>query len=159
MKDVNVKKAYVEIVDFLIANQNKKVDTILQDIIAMCEKQSGGGSEGSTVLKDEDGNTVAIYCYYHKVWELVAKVPYGKKANTATGLNTMCKEGVSQWTKQQRVAKEAKAQLLESVAKGDIDASELHDHLEKIEADRKAIMPLSEEFAKFATANKDDIQL
>jgi hypothetical protein len=143
MDTTNIKKAYVELVAFLNDNADKKVKTILPDIIAMVEKASGGGSVGNTVRRDEHGNVVAIFCYYHKEWEEVAVVPYGKKANSTSGLNTMCKQGTSAWTKQQREAKQAKSDLLEKVASGDVQASELTVELEKIEEARKAIKPYS----------------
>lgn len=141
--DIAIKKDFVALVELLKANSNKKVSSILEldafiDIVA---KQSGGGSVGSTVKKDEHGNVVAIFCYYHKQWEDVAVVPYGKKANSTSGLNTMCKQGVSNWTKQQRQAKIAKAELLDKVASGEVEASQLNDELAKIEAERVRILP------------------
>jgi len=152
----DIKKVYAEVVSFLEANKNKKVDTILADVIEMCAKRSAGGSEGSTVHK-VDGEVVAVYCYYHKQWELVAKVPYGKKANTSTGLNTMCKEGVSNWTKQQRLAKEAKAKLLEQVASGEVEASELTEKMAEIEESRKAIIGISGELASYCADSIEEL--
>lgn len=141
MDTTNIKKAYVSLIEFLNENADKKVKTILPDIIAMVEKASGGGSVGNTVRRDEEGNVIEIFCYYHKEWEDVSLVPYGKKANSTSGLNTMCKQGTSMWTKQQREAKQAKADLLEKVASGEVLPSELTVELEKIEEARKAIKP------------------
>lgn len=154
MDTTNIKKAYVELVSFLNDNADKKVKTILPDIIAMAEKASGGGSVGNTVRRDEDGNVIAIFCYYHKEWEDVSVVPYGKKANSTSGLNTMCKQGTSMWTKQQREAKQAKADLLEKVASGEVQASELTVELEKIEEARKAIKPYSFDVEDEQTENE-----
>lgn len=130
------KKVYVEIVALLEANANKKVSTILPQILELTRAKVAQ----STFHKDDEGNVVAVYCYYHKQWELVSEVPYGKKASTASGLNTMCKAGTSQWTKQQRVAKKAKEALLEAVAKGEVEGESITVALEVIEAERAALI-------------------
>lgn len=135
-----IKKQFEEVVAFLQANEGKKVASIMPTILEMCGKASAGGSVGNTVLKDDEGNVVAIYCYYHKKWEPVAEVEYGKKANTTSGLNTMCKEGVSNWTKQQREAKKAKEQLLDKVATSEISPNSIDSHLEAIEVERAKIV-------------------
>lgn len=132
---MNIKKPYVEIVDFLKANENKKVSSILEEILLMAESKK----TASTVLMDSEENVIAIFCWYHKQWEVVSDVPYGSKANTKTGLNTMCKVGVSKWTKQQRDAKEAKANILDGVANGDIDAADIKIKLAEVEDIRNTI--------------------
>ena len=110
-----IKKDFQELVAFLEANQNKKVQTILEQVLAMCSQQNT-----VTFKKDEEGNVIEIFCYYHKRWESLAEHEYGKKAsNKATGLNTMCKEGTRLWTKQQTTAKKAREQLLMRVAAGE----------------------------------------
>ena len=132
----NVKKAFVELVELLEANQNKKVSSIMPEILEMVS----GKSSQKTFHKDDNDNVVAVYCYYHKCWELVSEVEYGKKASTAHGLNTMCKDGVSAWSKQQREAKKSKEVLLDDVANGVIEASELPLRLEEIEAERTKVI-------------------
>ena len=87
-------------------------------------------------MLNETSEVIAIYCYYHKQWELVNDVPYGSKINTATGLNTMCKVGVSKWTKKQRDAKKGKEELLTNVASGDIQVSDILKFQEDIEITR-----------------------
>ena len=138
MTDVTVKKAFVELYEILQANSNKKVSTVLPQLLEVMTSKGGGGV-GKTFKKDEDGNVTHMFCYYHKEWEDVTEHEYGKKANTATGLNTMCKDGVSKWTKQQREAKKAKEQLLEAVANGEVPADELNDRLSEIEEMRSQI--------------------
>tara|TARA_R110002096_G_scaffold308821_1_gene503327 strand:+ start:144 stop:608 length:465 start_codon:yes stop_codon:yes gene_type:complete len=142
----NVKKAYVEIVELLELNKNKKISTILPQILEMVSAKTAS----KTFSLDDEGNVVAIYCYYHKCWELVSEVEFGAKASTATGLNTMCKVGVSAWSKQQRDAKKAKEELLASVASGEVEPSELTVKLSEIEATRSTIV-LQEEGFGFAT--------
>lgn len=132
---MSIKKPYEEIVKFLTSNENKKVSSILGEIILMCESQK----TTSTVIKDSDGNVVSIYCWYHKQWEILKDVPYGAKANSTSGYNTMCKVGVSKWTKSQRHAKDATASLLTQVSKGEVSPSDILKLQSDIEASRNVI--------------------
>lgn len=131
-----IKKDYVELVNFLETNKNKKVETILDLVREMCSQKVE-----TTFKKDDEGNVTHVYCYYHKVWEDVSQVEYGKKAsNKATGLNTMCKVGLNQWSKQQRVAQKEKNELLEKMAKGEVTQEEFTLELDQIELRRNTII-------------------
>lgn len=131
-----IKKDYVELVNFLETNKNKKVETILDLVREMCSQKVE-----TTFKKDENGNVTHVFCYYHKVWEDVSQVEYGKKAsNKATGLNTMCKVGLNQWSKQQRVAQKEKNELLEKMAKGEVTQEEFTQELDAIELRRNTII-------------------
>lgn len=136
---MTIKKQYEEIYAFLEANKNKKVSTIFDDVVALMQSKSGGSDIGKTFLKDAEGNVTHVYCYYHKRWEAINIAEYGIKQNTATGLNTMCKEGVSSWSKQQRTYKKRTEELLSLVAEGELSAEELPALIEQAEAERKAI--------------------
>ena len=117
-----IKKAYKEIVDLLENNRDTKVKHIIDQVIALASAKSSR-SEGSSYIKDAEGTPVAIFDYYFKRhMPLVGDkaVEFGAKAKTATGFNTMCKEGVSHWTKQQKEAKNANTALLSKVASGEI---------------------------------------
>ena len=92
---------------------------------------------------DEEGR-LQVFCYYHKTWELVDQVPYGKKVNTHTGLNAMCKVGTNQWTKQQREAKSAGSDLLKLIAVGKLLPEDITAETDKIEAIRLRIVALEE---------------
>ena len=124
---VQVKKAFEEIYALLEANQGKKVSTIMPELIELMSKKGGGQANGKNFLTDEEGNVTHVFCYYHKKWEDVTVAEYGAKKGTATGLNTMCKEGVSAWTKQQRRKKQAEGELLERVAKGELPPEAIGD--------------------------------
>ena len=129
-----IKKDFQALVDFLETNQNKKVATILEQLREMCSQQNT-----VTFKKDAEGNVTEVFCYYHKRWELVSEHEYGKKAsNKATGLNTMCKVGLNQWTKQQSTAKKAREQVLTRLASG--EELDIAHELELIEAQRQAII-------------------
>lgn len=136
----SIKKDFIAIVELLEANANKKVSSIMPQILELVTKRASGGSDiGKTFIKNDEGVVTHIYCYYHKQWEEVSH--YGAKASTASGYNTMCKEGVSSWTKQQRVAKQARDQLLTKLSNGEVTVDDLAGLQEAIEADRNVVVP------------------
>ena len=120
-----IKKAYVDVVAFLEENKDSKVKTILPAIIELCSAKVGGGRNAENVLRNEAGEVVAVFCYYHKMYEPVADVEYGKKATSSTGLNNMCKEGTSNWTKQQRAYKKAGEEMLTSIQNGEMEVGDM----------------------------------
>jgi len=130
-----VKKQFEELYTLLVDNKNKEVVTLLPQLIEMMQKKNNASGQANTFLKDEDGNVTHIFCYYHKKWEDVTVAEYGNKKGTATGLNTMCKEGVSNWTKQQRVKKIREVALLGRITSGELSVEEIPAyqalHLEK----------------------------
>ena len=129
---MTIKKQFVSLVNLLEANKNKKVESILAEVIAMAELKK----RDSTVMKDKDGKVVAIFCYYHKQWELLKDVPYGSKASSASGYNTMCKVGTSKWTKAQADAKKSKDDVLTGVMNGEIDPADVKIKLAEVEVKR-----------------------
>ena len=135
-----IKKDFVELIAFLEANKTKKVSTILEEAKLMCTKKTND----KTFILDSDGNVTSVFCYYHKQWEDVSECEYGPKKGTASGLNTMCKVGVSNWTKQQRVAKQSKELLLTKLGTGELLIDDLAVEQELIEVERTKIIPLSE---------------
>ena len=129
---MSIKKPFVSLVNFLETNKDETVSSILEEVLLMCESKK----TTSTVITNSDNEVVAVFCYYHKQWELVSEVEYGSKINTTSGLNTMCKVGVSKWTKKQRDAKKSKEELLTNVASGDIQVSEILKLQDDIEVTR-----------------------
>jgi len=129
------KKAYVELVEFLETNKNKKVSTILEAVKAMTRQKASQ----KTFLTDDKGEVIAIYCYYHKQWELLSDVEYGKKASSSTGFNTMCKLGVSKWTKQNRAVKQVGETVLSMLESGAIGADEIAEAKAKLINEAKQI--------------------
>lgn len=138
-----VKKDFEQVYNLLMANQNKKVSTIMDQVLELMAKKSGD----KTFFTDEEGKVQIIYCYYHKKFEVVTEVEYGAKASSASGLNTMCKEGVSAWTKQQRAKKKAQEDLLSRVASG--EELDLQVALADIETEAKAIKPRADQHGSF----------
>ena len=149
---MTIKKQFVDLVAFLEANSNRKVSSIIDEIYAIAESKK----RDTTVMKNDEGEVIAIFCYYHKQWELLNEFEYGAKASSVSGFNTMCKVGVSKWTKAQANAKKAKEQVLDDVSNGVIDPSDIKARLEEVETERLLIdttdMPIG-----FAT--EEDMQI
>lgn len=136
-----IKKAFVGIIEFLEANVGSKVKTILPEVIELASAKSGGAGGESKSLRDADNKVTHVYCYYHKKWEPVADVEFGAKASSATGLNNMCKEGVSAWTGAVRTAKKANEQLLNDVGEGKVAPGDIATTRADIESARAVITP------------------
>lgn len=109
-------------------------------------KQGGGGGAATTFHRDEAGNVIAVRCFYHDLWMSPEVVEFGKKASSASGLNSMCKAGVSKWTKQQSEFKKAKELLLEQVAAGEVAPEDINSELAKLDEARKTIVPMDDHY-------------
>lgn len=136
-----VKKQFEEIHAFLELNKNKKVNTVMPQLLEMMARKNNASGQANTFIKDDEDNVIAIYCYYHKKWELVCECSYGSKKGSSTGFNTMCKQGVSNWTKQQRVKKQTEAGLLQLIISGELQAADLPLRQETITEESKVIVP------------------
>lgn len=135
---MTIKKQFEELVALLEANKSKKVSTILPEILELCSAKQ----QAKTFKLNEEGEVTHVYCYYHKQWEDVSECPYGTKKSSASGLNSMCKVGYNQWSKQQRDYKKAKEELLQQVADGEVLGGDVPGLLEELEEARTQIVPL-----------------
>lgn len=117
-----------EVLEILEANKTKKVSSIIELIEQL---NDGKKPRQQTYLMNSDNTPFAVFCYYHKQWELITETKYGIKSGSKTGLNTMCKTGTNTWTKQQKVSKKAQTDLLDQLLRGEIDT----DQAEQIKAD------------------------
>ena len=145
-----IKKAFQPIVSLLQANPDVKVKTLMDQVLELATAKSAGGGDASTFHKDANGNVVAIRCYYHQLWMNPAVAEFGKKTGSASGYNTMCKDGLSKWNKQQTQYKNGKDALLDQVAKGEVQVADIAARTEELEAARKAIIPREDGYG-FAT--------
>lgn len=139
-----IKKAFQPIMSVLAAAlTNEQVTQEVHDeVLALTVAKTGnGGGKASTFHRDEDGTVVGVLCYYHKLWMNPADVEFGAKASSPTGLNNMCKDGVSKWTAQQRKAKQAESTLLAQLSSGELAIEDLEAAQAEIEAERVAIIP------------------
>jgi hypothetical protein len=154
---MTIKKSFTEIVEFLEANKNKKVSTILDEIYSITSQKS----MSKTFLTNDKGEVFAIFCYYHKQWELLSEVDYGLKASSTTGYNTMCKIGVKHWTAQNKQAKEVGSRVLAMLEEGEISASEINETRERLLAETRTIitddMPIGYNTAEDAFDMYNDI--
>ena len=131
---MSIKKSFQEVVLFLQQNQDKKVSDIIEEVLLMTISKK----VAETSRINEKGE-LEVFCWYHKEWENTTLIEYGKKASTESGLNTFCKVGVNQWTKQQSDAKKSKADLLDEVAEGKVKPSEINKRLAEIELKRNEV--------------------
>jgi len=131
----STKKAFSPLMYLLLTNQDKKVSTIIEKCVELTKAKS----QTKTHLLDKAGNVFAIFCYYHKQWELVNETPFGAKASSATGLNTMCKVGTSLWTKQNKEVKAIGTQILSEIEEGKLETSEISNRKETLLKDAKKI--------------------
>ena len=140
---MTIKKQFEELVALLEANKSKKVSTMLPEILELCSAKQ----QAKTFKLNDAGEVTHVFCYYHKQWEDVSECPYGIKKSSASGLNSMCKIGYNQWSKQQRDYKKAKEELLQQVADGDVLGGDVPVLLEELEEARTQIVPL--EFSNY----------
>lgn len=139
---MSIKKAFIPLVELLEANKTKLVSAIMEQVLELTSaKAGGGGRASSTVHRNDKEEVTHIFCYYHKKWEAVADVDYGKKASSPTGFSNMCKEGTAAWTKQQRDAKTGKDDLLKAVASGEVAAGDIKRKMDGLEKARGKIVP------------------
>lgn len=145
MSNVTIKKAYKEIYELLESNSNKEVSTLMPQLIELMKAQQ----RDKTFITNDEGEVIAIFCYYHKKWELLDTIEYGTKKSSTHGFNTMCKEGSRQWTRQQKAIKDAKSELLDKVQNGEILVDELKEMMAQVEKDAKEVKPHSVQDASF----------
>ena len=132
---MSTKKAFVELVQFLNTNKDKTIKSLWSEIELMTKSKKAE----ETIAYDKNGKPYAIFCYYHKQWEILKDVEYGKKASSKSGFNTMCKIGTNAWTKQQSDAKKKKNDVLTKVEKGEIKPSDILARLNEVEKERLVI--------------------
>lgn len=136
MTNVTIKKDLQDLHAHLESLKDKKLtQKVLDNITALflATKNSNGSGSRTTAYYDDNRNLIAVYCYYHKKWELVEHIEFGKKAGTKTGLNTMCKEGVSMWTKANRDKTKNKDALLSKFASSELTAEEFKEAINTLE--------------------------
>lgn len=124
------------VLSILNENSNKKVSSVIELIEQLNE---GKSTRQKTYLMTKDNKPFAIFCYYHKQWELISETEYGLKSSSKTGLNTMCKLGTNKWTKQQKDAKKQETELLAWLIDQTITIEEAETMKQDIETNRQVI--------------------
>jgi len=139
-----IKKLFSGIVDLLEANKDKKVSSILDQVIALASAKTGGGGGATSFHANEAGVVVAIRCAYHKLFMDPRVVDFGAKVSAASGYSSMSKDGQSKWNSQYKLAKEAEAGLLTRLTSGEIGVEDIATEQESIAAERAIIVPLED---------------
>lgn len=132
-----IKKTFVNLHSFLVANKDKKVSEILTGAEALMSSSSRG--QGPAALRDADGNVVAQRDMVTKRICVVAgshaKIPavnsedlkifiFGVKAGTSTGLNSMHKVSCSWWTANNTARRKEHGEIFGRIAKGEVKATD-----------------------------------
>jgi hypothetical protein len=144
-----IKKAFQPIMTVLAtALSNGEVSQSLHDEVEALTvaKVGAGGGKATTFHKNEDGAVVAIKCYFHKLWMDPRVADFGAKVSSATGLNSMCKDGVSKWTKNKSEAKKAEANILTLLTNGDITAEDIPAEQARIADEAAVIVPREDDY-------------
>lgn len=144
-----IKKMFSAIVDLLEANVDKKVSSVIEQVIKLAEAKTGGGGGVSAFHVVEDV-VVAVRCSYHKLFFDPRVVDFGAKTSSATGLSSMSKDGTAKWNAQYKTAKEAEAGLLTRLTNGEIEVADIGTEQEAIATERALIVPLEDGYG-FAT--------
>lgn len=150
----SIKKVFTEVHAFLQENAGKKVSSIMSEVEALMSAKQRGNTPGAlrTAIKDANGATVGILDYFYKRWMPMvgpAAVEFGAKTGSSTGFNSMCKQGVNEWTKRQREAKEANTALLSKVVSGEVAPADIPAAQQLIEDTRKAVPETELGFATY----------
>lgn len=144
-----------DIIEFLNANENKTIKTVRADLTEMLEQLTIVNRPlGRTFLVGSDNKVFAIFCWYHKQWELLSEVEYGQKVSSSTGYNTMCKIGVREWTKEQKLLKLLPGECLELVETGKLKFEQVPDYRKKRTLEIKQI---NKDTMPKGYANQEDI--
>lgn len=148
-----IKKAFQPIMTLLATAV--EAGTVAQEVYdealgLTVAKVGAGGGKATTFHKNEAGEVDAVLCYYHKLWMNPQHVEFGAKASSATGLNSMCKDGVSKWTKAKNAAKTAEAALLGRVTSGELAAEDIPAEQASIAEEAAVIIPREDGYG-FAT--------
>jgi len=144
----NIKAQYKAINALLEANKGKSLTVkLMAELTVLMSSKVVSKSH----ISDDNGNVVAVFCYYHKKWELVEHIEYGSKASTKSGLNTMCKVGVNQWTKQQKEFKSEQTQILADIVNGDLSSENAKVLLEEANEYKTRVIPIDDKFQEYST--------
>lgn len=150
-----IKKAFQPIISLLEANRDETVDDIIEQVIALTTaKQGGGGGKASTFHKNADGIVTAVKCFYHGLWFDPSIVEFGVKASSASGLNSMSKDGSSKWTKQNREFKKGQEALLAQVVAGEVSQEEVGELMADLQEAKDATIQMEGDYTGFETLDE-----
>jgi hypothetical protein len=147
-----IKKVFAPIMAILESNLSASVSDIIEQVrAATSAKTGGGGGKATNFHRNEAGEVTAVKCYAFDKWMDPRLVPFGAKANTPTGLNTMCKAGVSVWTQAQSAFKKGKDAVVADLLAQKITSEDAQAAIAELEAARVAVPELPAEIQGFDT--------
>lgn len=147
-----IKKVFAPVMAILESNLSASVADIIEQVrAATSAKTGGGGGKATNFVRNEEGVVTAVKCYAFDKWMDPRLVPFGAKANTPTGLNTMCKAGVSVWTQAQAAFKKGKDAVVAQLLANEITSEEAQAKIAELEAARTAVPELPADIQGFDT--------
>lgn len=138
----NVKVAFHGIITHLLDHPDHKVKSITADAIKMCSAKQRT-PRVLTHIRNVAGEVVGIKDLYFGRWmPLVGDkaVEFGVKTGSSTGMNPMCKLGLSQWSKQQSKARNDSLAILEDLKNGSLELKDIPKREAEIEAEKNAVI-------------------
>lgn len=145
-----IKKVFLPILAILESAMTSTVAEVIEQVRAVASaKVGGGGGKATNFHRNEAGDIVAIKCYAFDKWMDPRVVDFGKKANTPTGYNTMCKAGVAVWTQAQSAFKKGKEAVVAQLLAGEIDNTAAQEQIEALEATRVSVPELPADIQGF----------
>jgi hypothetical protein len=147
-----IKKVFAPIMAILESNLSASVADVIEQVrAATSAKTGGGGGKAVNFVRNEAGIVTAVKCYAFDKWMDPRLVPFGAKANTPTGLNTMCKAGVSVWTQAQSNFKKGKDAIVGKLLANELTSEEAQAQIAELEAARTATPELPADIQGFDT--------
>lgn len=133
----NVKKVFAPVFEILNENQNVKVKDLMPQLEPLMTMKTARIAGASALMSGD--KVVGMRCLYYKRWMPVVgehAVEFGIKKGTTTGLNSMSKEGLKLWSRQQSKARQELDGLLDKLSNGELQLENLADEKARIEAER-----------------------
>lgn len=140
---MSIKKVFQSVIAFLEANKDARVSKVLPEIMEMCSAKQGGGTTARSFYKQGE-ELVAARCGFFEKWFDPAVVEFGKKAGTASGLNSMCKLGVNEWTARNNAHKKGRDAAFADFTAGKLSADDFQAKLREVDSARDAEKVLPE---------------
>lgn len=142
---MSIKKAFAPILSVLTTaleqNPKARVSDIIDEVTALASAKSGsGGGKATTFHRNEAGEVIGIKDYYFGKWMDPRVAEFSPKKSSASGFNSMSKEGTSNWTKQNAAYKKGKEELLEQLAAGTVSQGDLATHLQALEDAKSTVI-------------------
>lgn len=150
---MTIKKAFQSVIAFLESNKDARVSKVLDQVKEMCSAKQGGGTTARSFYKVGEA-VVAARCGFFELWFDPTVVEFGKKAGTASGLNSMCKLGVNEWTSRNNAHKKGREEAFSQFTDNKITAEEFQTKLREIDAAKDAEKTLPEGVVGYATLDE-----